>query len=192
MANAHETLTGLFTDIAGAIRSKTGETGTIVADQFPDAISAIDTQENLDSELSTQDSLIAQISTALVGKAGVTLPVLSNPAGAANIEAGYQAIDGAGGLIEGTASIGVPQPTYKMVGYRTASTNLLSIDNSKTYIAIAVLTNRNSGAAEYGGWAFIKEGEMIATQSFGGGSNLTLSNGVLKCNVAVAFFYFEW
>lgn len=103
MANSHETLTGLFADIAGAIRSKTGGTGAIVADQFPDAIAAIDTQENLDAELSTQDSLIAQIAAAVEGKAGVALPVLSNPAGAGNIEAGYQAIDGAGRLIEGTA-----------------------------------------------------------------------------------------
>lgn len=69
MANAHETLTGLFTDIAGAIRSKTGGTGAIVADQFPDAIAAIDTQENLDAELSTQDDLIAQITAAVGGKA---------------------------------------------------------------------------------------------------------------------------
>lgn len=101
MANTHETLTGLFTDIAGAIRSKTGGTGAIVADQFPEAIAAIDTQENLDSELSAQDSLIAQINTALAGKVGKELPVLSNPAGAANIEAGYQAIDGSGNLLVG-------------------------------------------------------------------------------------------
>ena len=41
MANKHATLTDLFTAIAGAIRSKTGETGAIVADNFPSAIDAI-------------------------------------------------------------------------------------------------------------------------------------------------------
>lgn len=75
MANSHETLTGLFTDIAGAIRSKTGGSGAIVADRFPEAIAAIDTQENLDAELSAQDSLIAQINTALAGKVVVNPPV---------------------------------------------------------------------------------------------------------------------
>jgi len=34
----HETVTDLFTDIADAIRSKTGESVPIVADNFPDAI----------------------------------------------------------------------------------------------------------------------------------------------------------
>ena len=41
MPNVHSTLTSLFSDIADAIRAKTGENGTIVADEFPDAIAAI-------------------------------------------------------------------------------------------------------------------------------------------------------
>ena len=69
MANTHSTLTGLFADIADAIRVKTGGTDSIVADAFPEAIAAIDTQENLDAELTTQDDLIAQLATALEGKA---------------------------------------------------------------------------------------------------------------------------
>ena len=42
MANTHSNLTGLFTDIADAIREKTGGTATIVANQFPAAIAAIE------------------------------------------------------------------------------------------------------------------------------------------------------
>ena len=38
MANKHSSLTALFTDIANAIREKTGGTATIIADDFPDAI----------------------------------------------------------------------------------------------------------------------------------------------------------
>ena len=38
MANTHTSLSSLFTDIADAIREKTGDTGTIVADDFPDVI----------------------------------------------------------------------------------------------------------------------------------------------------------
>lgn len=41
MPNEHETLTSLFGDIANAIRAKTGESGTIVADNFPTAIENI-------------------------------------------------------------------------------------------------------------------------------------------------------
>lgn len=37
----HTTLTSLFTDIADAIREKTGDTENIVADEFPDAIADI-------------------------------------------------------------------------------------------------------------------------------------------------------
>lgn len=41
MANAHKSLGELFSAIADAIRAKTGGTAQIVADSFPDAISAI-------------------------------------------------------------------------------------------------------------------------------------------------------
>lgn len=43
MANTHTTLAALFTDIANAIRSKTGGTAAIVADNFPAAIQNIST-----------------------------------------------------------------------------------------------------------------------------------------------------
>ena len=38
MANVHSTLTALFTNIANAIRVKTGSTAAIKADDFPTAI----------------------------------------------------------------------------------------------------------------------------------------------------------
>ena len=41
MPNTHDTLAGLFGDIADAIRGKTGGSAEIVADDFPSAISAI-------------------------------------------------------------------------------------------------------------------------------------------------------
>lgn len=41
MSNTHSTLTSLFSDIADAIRAKTGDSGTIIADNFPTAITAI-------------------------------------------------------------------------------------------------------------------------------------------------------
>ena len=41
MPNQHSTLTGLFSDIADAIREKDGSSASIVADAFPTAIRAI-------------------------------------------------------------------------------------------------------------------------------------------------------
>ena len=41
MPNQHSTLTGLFTDIASAIREKDGSSAPIIADAFPSAIRAI-------------------------------------------------------------------------------------------------------------------------------------------------------
>lgn len=38
MAETYSTLSALFTDIADAIREKTGETASIIADDFPDMI----------------------------------------------------------------------------------------------------------------------------------------------------------
>lgn len=58
---------------------------------------------SLDTELSEQDDLIAQIQTALANKAGgVVLPELSNPATAENLEEGYELIDGDGNVVVGT------------------------------------------------------------------------------------------
>lgn len=41
MANTHTTLTSLFSDIADAIRTKTGGIDTIVADNFPNFINEL-------------------------------------------------------------------------------------------------------------------------------------------------------
>lgn len=54
------------------IHNYTGFASKIVADNFPEAIAAIDTQEDLDPELATQDDLITQLTSALEGKAGVS------------------------------------------------------------------------------------------------------------------------
>lgn len=42
---------------------------------------------------------------ALMGGSGVELPELTNPGTAANLESGYQLIDGDGNVVEGTAAV---------------------------------------------------------------------------------------
>ena len=74
----HDSLESLFSDIADAIRSVSGGTDPIVADQFPKHISAIQT--------------------------GVHLDPLKYSAGSGQIHSGWQAYDDSGQLITGTAS----------------------------------------------------------------------------------------
>lgn len=129
MARKHQTLTSLLDAIAAAIRGKTGETAPIVADDFPEVISSIST--------------------------GVELPSLTNPAGAAQILSGYEAIDGTGAKLTGTipskgagdltasgASVTVPAGYYpsqvsKSVAAAAQATPSISINSSGLITASA-------------------------------------------------------
>lgn len=62
-----------MTAIADAIRAKTGGTDTLTLDQMAQNIAAIDTSENLDTVLAQQETLIADIKTALEGKAAASV-----------------------------------------------------------------------------------------------------------------------
>ena len=174
MANAHSTLASLFTDIAKAIRSKTGGTASIVADNFPTAISSIEVKENLDSELATQDSLIAQINTALTGKAGVALPVLSNPAGTGNIEAGYQAIDGSGKLIEGDMVKGV-LPVSGNATYVASNKMKCAGVYGKSYIHIYIAQTTSTIGQMTQFWVVNGKGYGLGNSYASSKSNMTVS-----------------
>lgn len=82
--------------------------------------------ENLDDELASQDDLISQIQSAVVNKAGVSLPELSNPATAAQILSGYEAINGDGEVVTGKAAgtIGVKTGTVTLVDDRDVVTTI--------------------------------------------------------------------
>lgn len=57
MANTHTTLTSLFTNIADAIKEKTGDTTTIVADEFPTAITNIATGVDTSDATATAEDI---------------------------------------------------------------------------------------------------------------------------------------
>lgn len=70
---------------------------------------ASDGGEDLDEEISTQETLIseqdakiAELIEKVKNKASVTYPTLSNPATSENLQEGYELIDGNGNIITGT------------------------------------------------------------------------------------------
>lgn len=83
-----------------------------------------------------------------IASGGTVLPELSNPAGAANIQSGYQAINGEGEVVTGTAGVRetvvvtvINNSTYKVrvsyCGRSSVTPNLsLSAHTTKTYNAL--------------------------------------------------------
>lgn len=59
MPNVHTTLSSLFTDIANAIRAKTGSSAQIVADNFPTEIANIQTGIDPSDATATADDIVA-------------------------------------------------------------------------------------------------------------------------------------
>lgn len=58
MANKYNNLTSLFKDIANSIRSKTGEIGDIIADDFPDKINEIKIGVDTSDATATAEDII--------------------------------------------------------------------------------------------------------------------------------------
>lgn len=97
-----------LTGIGDAIREKEGTTEVIPVNNMKARIQAIDTQEDLDAELATQDNLIAQIMTELEGKAA-----------AASVEVP-------------TCSISMPNGNGYTIGY------IGFVDNNVSYVSIDI------------------------------------------------------
>jgi hypothetical protein len=145
-----------MTALADEIRELSGTTTAKGVDEMTTDIDAANT------EIAEQTDLLAQIATALEGKAsgsgGVTLPELDNPASAADILSGKEAIDGTGNKITGTiatktssnltasgATVTVPAGYYasqstKSVATATQATPSVSIDSNGKITASATQT----------------------------------------------------
>lgn len=145
-----------MTALADEIRALSGTTTTKSIDAMTSDVGAANT------EISEQMDLITQITTALEGKAaggsGVDLPDLSNPANAADILSGKEAIDEDGNKITGTivtktssnlsasgATVTVPAGYYasqatKSVTTATQATPSVSIDSAGKITASATQT----------------------------------------------------
>ena len=157
MPNTHATLTSLFSDIADAIRAKTGSQATIVADNFPTAIAAIPQggsptlqtksksytpSETAQSEAVTADNgydgldtvnvSVAAVSSTYVGS-GITRrdsTDLSASGATVTAPAGYYASQATKTVSSGTA--GTPSASKTIAG--TTATITPSVTNTTGYI----------------------------------------------------------
>lgn len=158
MANKHTSLAALFTAIADAIRGKTGSTESIVADDFPDIISTIETGSDV---------------------SGVT-------ATAGDVLSGKIFVDSTGEEVEGTiatktssnltasgATVTVPAGYYATQATKSVSTS------TKAKPTISVSNNGTISASYTQSAGYVTSGTVSATQvqlSSGHDSDFVASN----------------
>lgn len=92
----YTTLSGLFKGIADALRAQTGNTAQIVADDFPEAISALPVHDLSDATAAAGDVLKGKIAYNSAGKFTGTMPNngaqggnISTVSGSVTIASGY-------------------------------------------------------------------------------------------------------
>ena len=146
----HETLTSLFTDVADAIREKTGSTATIVADNFPTAIDDIVTlsEGSADATAAAGDILSGKIAyvkgskvTGTMANQGAKTSSL-NCGGSYTIPAGYH--NGSGKI---TANSLASQTDGTAVSGDILSGKTAYVDGAKITGTIATKTASNLTAS---------------------------------------------
>lgn len=166
------TLTELFTNIANAIRAKTGSTEPIVAEDFPSAIEAIEVGSTIDLDeevteqetiAASQDALVGDIMAALEGKAigggGKTTKTI-------NIEwCDYEYLG------EGSLSIEYISNNVKTTLYNSDSFSfdIIEADGGVVYIEQYVDSEHTSNVIELTEdvWVATQDGETIRVISYG-------------------------
>lgn len=131
MPNTHTTLASLFNDIADAIRSKDGTSAEIVADTFPDRISAIDTDPSSDATINSNGQLLSGVTAYGQGvKYTGTIPTktssdLSASGDTVTVPAGYYASQVTKSVATGSATTPATtvSPSVSSVSFAYNSTN---------------------------------------------------------------------
>ena len=96
MSLEHETLASLFSDIADAIRSKTGSNATIKADNFPDAIDQIDVHQGVEPAKTVSIISNSQAINPSSGYSSMLKVTANVRAGVVTLNADYTTLSSAG------------------------------------------------------------------------------------------------
>ena len=89
---------------------------------------------------------------------GKKLPALSNPATAAQIQVGYQAINGAGELMTGEMEPGLSVVTGSFTSARSGSTVSVGVGAKPKYV---ILSGSNTSGANIAGFAYLTSGGTV-------------------------------
>lgn len=164
-----------LTGIANAIRSKDGSSGVISVSNFSSRINAIDTQENLDSEMTTQDNLVAQITAALDGKMVPEAPKLPIEG---FMEADSTVWDGTYGMPISTFTL----PNPNKFSYLWLVRIRFSTGYERYMIGVAYRTSssNNPVLTNTTGTSFRPDGTTNGLMGGGSGPNAEISGNVLS------------
>ena len=125
----YTTLSGLFKGIADAIRAQTGNTAQIVADDFPEAISALPVHDLSDATASAGDVLKGKIAYNSSGKFTGTMP--NNGAQGGNISTVSGTVTIAGGYTTGgTVQIATAEQSKIVAANIKKGVTILGVEGS--------------------------------------------------------------
>lgn len=195
MAVRHETLSALFTDIAGAIRGKLGTTSTYVADNFDTLIESIETDPSGSTTAAASDLLSGK--TAYSKKALITgtIPTktssdLTASGATVSVPSGYYASTASKSVASGSAATPATSkaqstPTFSRSG------NVVTANVAATSVSVTPTVSAGYITSGTAGTITMSESSAsytISTQSKTATANGTISpdSGYLLSGVTVA------
>ena len=201
MSLEHETLTSLFTDIANSIRSKTGGTAAIKADNFPDAIDGIDIHQGVEPAKTVSITSNSQAINPSSGYSSMLKVTANVRAGVVTLNADYATLSSAG-----SSPTSVTSQYFKITPKATVGTSgwigSISDGTVKNYtvrsattialVGVAVtdaVTVGNESSGYYPISAKIKGNVTVGTVGwYAGSSNLVASSNSQVGKIAKATF----
>ena len=140
----HTTLASLFSDIANAIRAKTGKSGQIIADNFPTEIAAIETGVDTDDANATAGDMLSG-ATGYVKGEKVTGNIPRNSAISATLDANNTSQAIPTGYYGTAGSVSIVPQTKTVTPSTSAQTVTADSGKVMTGVTVNAIPNQRSG-----------------------------------------------